>query len=296
MIIREVNFSYRSNWFQRLQGLQGLQRLQRLYSSYSKAAYSPAFAQKRAPSGVFRPKPKGLATPPSAKPGELQGKLDWGLDKFPYKAAYCCTVEQVKQQLATFDCSNPISFDMEWSIVYRKGAEQRKTALIQLSNQSQLLLVHLARLENIPKELTSILEHPQTVKFGINIVADAQKLHRDYNVLMRGMVDLQHLAGVFDKEFAQKRRKSLKSLVERFLGRTMDKDKAVLGLDWESPILRPQQLAYASNDVYAGDLLFQNFSQRCAKYNMNIKEVLDQLTMHIELNDGADQISQSLKG
>lgn len=94
-----------------------------------------------------------------------------------------------------------MGFDIEWKVVYVRGARQRRTALVQLCNETHIgckilglwtlagclvlndaLVFHVHHMRELPESLRRVLEDSSIVKLGVNIRGDARKLHRYVSV------------------------------------------------------------------------------------------------------------------
>ncbi|KAJ7677348.1 ribonuclease H-like domain-containing protein [Mycena rosella] len=162
------------------------------------------------------------------------------------------------------DLTGPISMDLEWVVVYRKGAT-RPVSLVQVADKKNIIVIQLrtktGAMGRFPLNLQRLLENPDIPKMGANILNDAKKLFKDYGVLMRNVVELGALAKQADPPCTDatvfgtsKRIVSLAKLVERYLHKTLCKEDDVRKSDWEDPELeqKAERLEYASNDVYCG--------------------------------------------
>lgn len=92
--------------------------------------------------------------------------------------------------------SGPLGFDLEWPVVFRKGAAPlgRRTALVQVADASVILMIQVSAMSQFPEQLKKLIEDPKVVKVGANIKNDAEKLRRDFGILARGLVELGTMA------------------------------------------------------------------------------------------------------
>jgi hypothetical protein len=51
----------------------------------------------------------------------------------------------------------PLGFDMEWRVIFRRGAGECKTALVQLSDERMILLMQVSSMTSAPFEFLAIL-------------------------------------------------------------------------------------------------------------------------------------------
>ncbi|KAB7499838.1 Exonuclease 3'-5' domain-containing protein 2, partial [Armadillidium nasatum] len=84
-----------------------------------------------------------------------------------------------------------------------------------------------------------ILQDRKIIKAGVNCGMDASYLAQDYNINVRGWMDLRHLAV---EENFKNYSFSLKSLAEHYLGKTLNKDIKLQVSDWEARTLTQQQV------------------------------------------------------
>ncbi|KAJ7454855.1 ribonuclease H-like protein [Mycena latifolia] len=164
------------------------------------------------------------------------------------------------------DQTGPISMDLEWVVVYRKGG-MRPVSLVQVADKKNILVIQLrttvpgTTMARFPINLQRLLENPDIPKMGANIMNDAKKLFRDYGIMMANVVELGALARQADPACTDpsvwggsKRIVSLAKLVARCLHKTLRKEDDVRLSNWEHPRLEQMEemLEYASNDVYSG--------------------------------------------
>ncbi|KAJ7284735.1 ribonuclease H-like protein, partial [Mycena rebaudengoi] len=158
----------------------------------------------------------------------------------------------------------PISMDLEWVVVFRKGG-MRPVSLVQVADRRNIVVVQLmtssAAMRRFPARLQRLLEDPDIPKMGANILNDAKKLFRDYGVMMANVVELGALARQADPSSRDaavwgpgNKKVALAKLVERYLHKKLSKDDDVRISNWEDPKLEQRQamLDYAANDAYCG--------------------------------------------
>ncbi|MCO5593524.1 hypothetical protein L7F22_047538 [Adiantum nelumboides] len=152
----------------------------------------------------------------------------------------------------------PLGFDTEWKVVFKRGAQARKVAVLQLCiNADQCNVFHVIH-TGIPPPLRTILEDPLVAKVGIGAYGDAARLFTDYNVKVKGVKDLSGLANLKLGGAACARRSwSLSSLTENLIGKQVDKNASIRMGDWEVDKLSEAQLQYAATDAFASLYLFQ---------------------------------------
>ncbi|KAG8740897.1 hypothetical protein FRC10_003785 [Ceratobasidium sp. 414] len=91
-----------------------------------------------------------------------------------------------------------VGFDMEWTVPVTKG--KTKTGLIQISDETSILLVQISSMKYFPSKLKALITSPTILKVGVNISGDMRRLCQEFGVehAGRGIVDLSFLAKVVD--------------------------------------------------------------------------------------------------
>eukprot|EP00095_Tigriopus_kingsejongensis_P011431 maker-scaffold222_size251774-snap-gene-0.18 protein:Tk11431 transcript:maker-scaffold222_size251774-snap-gene-0.18-mRNA-1 annotation:"exonuclease 3 -5 domain-containing protein 2-like isoform x2" len=156
--------------------------------------------------------------------------------------------EAVSPEVWSHVTAHPLlGLDCEWLSARQKGQGASRVALLQLGlSHGHCVLVRLHRLERVPDSLSALLAAPECLKLGVGVLNDAQKLKRDYGVVVQGAVDLR---GPARELRPQLRRLGLAGLAQAFLGVTMDKDWRISASNWEADVLSPRQVTYAANDA-----------------------------------------------
>ncbi|KAG0727407.1 Exonuclease 3'-5' domain-containing protein 2 [Chionoecetes opilio] len=146
-----------------------------------------------------------------------------------------------------------VGLDCEW--VQIKGS-RRPVALLQMATSSGLcVLVRLSHLKGVTlPNLKEFLSDNDVLKVGVGTVEDSDYLYQDYNLRVRGCIDLRHLVLLKEQTEGVGRHHNLglSSLAQAFLGRTLDKDWRVRSSDWEADILSQRQERYAAADALVG--------------------------------------------
>ena len=141
--------------------------------------------------------------------------------------------------------ANIIGFDTEWGA----GGE---VALVQLATEEHCLLCLLPEvcLQECPGFL-ELLRNPGVLKVGVAVALDADLLKAQFQVEMKGCVDLSRLA-MREGEVQSSQPVGLAALTHLLLGFDLPKDGAVRRSNWAQRPLTSEQLNYAARDALAG--------------------------------------------
>ncbi|KAG8696720.1 hypothetical protein FRC09_008305 [Ceratobasidium sp. 395] len=129
-----------------------------------------------------------------------------------------------------------VGFDMEWTVPAPKG--RLKTGLIQISDDTSILLIQISSMKYFPSKLKALIISPTILKVGVNIGNDMRRLCREFGVdyAGRGIVELSYLARVADVGLVGT------SVID------MDSDRASIGIG-VIPNDKDQALASSGEDV-----------------------------------------------
>ncbi|KAG1888237.1 hypothetical protein F4604DRAFT_1083829 [Suillus subluteus] len=147
---------------------------------------------------------------------------------------------------------SPLGFDLEWRVLWNSGAQERRTALVQLCDKSTILLIQVSQMKRFPERVLEVIESPSIVKTGANIHNDGEKLYRDFGITTRGLVELGALAHVADDTFSsiyKRRVVSLAKMTAMYLEYNLTKSKERTS-NWETD-LNDKMVHYAANDAHA---------------------------------------------
>nr|KYP57014.1 Werner syndrome ATP-dependent helicase isogeny [Cajanus cajan] len=147
-----------------------------------------------------------------------------------------------------------IGFDIEWKPTFKKGVPPGKVAVMQIcGDTSHCHVLHLIH-SGIPQNLQLLLEDPTVLKVGAGIDGDAVKVFKDYNISVKGVMDLSFHA---NQKLGGDQKWGLASLAEKLLSKQLKKPKKIRLGNWETPILSQGQLEYAATDAFASWYLYQ---------------------------------------
>ncbi|KAI9663295.1 MAG: hypothetical protein M1831_002579 [Alyxoria varia] len=202
-------------------------------------------------------------------------KLYQGPDGAPVAVRYSRTLLDSEFLAKKFLQEPILGFDMEWLIekyaCKNKACKekhshylQQKISLIQIASESQVGLFHIAlhkgsKVEDVvAPTLRRIIESRDHIKAGVGInYADAKRLKRFFNIQAQGLMELNDLHSMVNKNFVKSRAKlKFTVLVHIHLGMPLNKDQGTRCSNW-SKTLNPEQITYAAADAYAGYVLFQ---------------------------------------
>ncbi|KIM92426.1 hypothetical protein PILCRDRAFT_810481 [Piloderma croceum F 1598] len=166
----------------------------------------------------------------------------------------------------------PLGFDMEWRVIFRRGAGERKTALIQLSDERTILLMQVSSMTKFPQKVKEILESPKVIKLGVNIHNDGAKLFRDFGIRAHNLVELGALAKHVDPSFAAVHTTrlivSLAKVVAYYVGKTLKKGTERVG-NWEAQ-LEGNMIDYAANDTHCAVIVYKKLRSIIDKHDITL--------------------------
>ncbi|XP_053553965.1 exonuclease 3'-5' domain-containing protein 2 [Bombina bombina] len=153
-----------------------------------------------------------------------------------------------------------LGMDCEWVSV---DGRANPVSLLQMASPSGFcVLVRLSRLicsgATFPKTLLNLLSDSSILKVGVGCGEDASKLLRDYNLSVKGIVDIRYLAMRYRKGLFQNGL-SLKSLSETVLSYPLDKSFQLRCSNWEAEEFSHDQILYAARDAQVSIALFLHF-------------------------------------
>eukprot|EP01083_Nonionella_stella_P011589 32879_1 len=158
-----------------------------------------------------------------------------------------------------------IGMDCEWKPYFDKK-ENNTVSLIQLCHHKQCLLIRIQKIIHqnngaIPVQLLELLRNPQILKTGLNLTGDAKKLYFDYQISVRGCVELQHLIQqkcCFHPSIHPSKHNicRLDVLSTLLLHAKMEKSKEITLSNWENDPLSDKQMRYAADDAIISYYIF----------------------------------------
>ncbi|XP_058146087.1 bifunctional 3'-5' exonuclease/ATP-dependent helicase WRN isoform X2 [Dasypus novemcinctus] len=169
-----------------------------------------------------------------------------------YEASDCSFLsEDISMSVSDGDV---IGFDMEWPPIYNKGTRGR-VALIQLCvSESKCYLFHISSMSVFPQGLKMLLENEAIKKAGVGIEGDQWKLLRDFNIKLKGFVELKDVA---NEKLESAETWSLNGLVKYLFRKQLLKDKSIRCSNWSNFPLTEDQKLYAATDAYVGLIIYR---------------------------------------
>ncbi|KAG8454393.1 hypothetical protein GDO86_000858 [Hymenochirus boettgeri] len=147
-----------------------------------------------------------------------------------------------------------LGFDIEWPPGYTKG-KTGKVALVQVCvSEEKCYLFHVSSMVGFPKGLKRLLEDESVKKVGVGIEGDQWKLMSDYDLKLKGFIELSEVA---NEKLKCKEKWSLNGLVKHLFQKQLLKDHSIRCSRWDVFPLSEDQKLYAASDAYAGFMIFK---------------------------------------
>ncbi|KAL0849790.1 hypothetical protein ABMA28_011736 [Loxostege sticticalis] len=142
-----------------------------------------------------------------------------------------------------------IGFDCEWVTDHGK---RKPVALLQLSTiDGYCGLFRLNCLGRVPESLKELLEDRTIYKVGVAPDDDGRYLYQDYNIALKGTLDVRHIARLCGHKPG-----GLGALSQSLLGIMLDKSWRIRCSDWEAEQLSERQIKYAAADAHVAIKMF----------------------------------------
>lgn len=144
--------------------------------------------------------------------------------------------------LAYLNSQKIVGFDTETKPSFRKG-RSNNVSLIQIATETQCFLFRINKLGFID-ELRSFIENKDVIKIGLSLKDDFFVLHRAFEFVPAGFVDLQQ----FVKDF-----KIIDTSLQKIYGIIFEEriSKSQRLSNWEADELSHSQQMYAAIDAWA---------------------------------------------
>ena len=189
-------------------------------------------------------------------------ELDAAIDRIRNFCAETSGVNDDDKQRRCAHCG----FDMEWRVMFKKGAPEAKTSLVQIAAANADLsesLVVLGRIHTtgLTKKFKAWIRDETRGKTGLNVRGDASKLKRDFGLVTSRVIELATLANERFGGCPSGPSWSLARLCEHVLGKNLPKDKTRMS-NWEREELNENQIKYAAMDAWASLLVYRALMER----------------------------------
>jgi len=167
--------------------------------------------------------------------------------QFPGKIITVEKDSDIAPALALLQNQDHVGFDTETKPSFKKG-EFYHVSLLQLASDEYAILFRLHFLTDFSL-IKMFMEDAGVRKIGVAIRDDIKSLQKVFNFEARNFIELADMA-----KTANLKNFGLKGMTEEVLKQTLSK-KAKLS-NWESPILKTDQLRYAATDAWVGLALY----------------------------------------
>ena len=178
-----------------------------------------------------------------------------------------------------------LGFDIEWKPQFIKkklGGKENKTAVVQLSTETAVLVLHIIHVKTLPRHLVDVLANQDILKVGCGIHPDVIKLLKDTGLQCKGAIDLVELAS--RSGYTKQHGQGLKTLAMSVLGIEMIKPKKVQLSNWENLPLSYNQICYAALDAWVGIKLHSHM-QKKMKNEQTAESEIDGLVLDVQPSD-----------
>ncbi len=139
-----------------------------------------------------------------------------------------------------------LGFDTESKPNFKKGEKSNGISIIQISSPSKCYIFQMHKITD-PAVLGGLVMHQNSIKIGVGLKDDLNKLRGDYKFNPAGFVDL----GKIFRAFGRKNSVGSKQLVALVLNQKLRKSKRATTSNWAVEKLSPLQLEYASDDAFS---------------------------------------------
>lgn len=151
-----------------------------------------------------------------------------------------------KLALSQLKKAHYLGFDMEAKPTFIKGQKEHATSLIQIVTRTKCFIFFVASIPQIG-QLSSILENPDSVKVGIGLKSDRQRLTTEFCMNPQNLIDINEIFSLLGR----KNHIGSKQLVAHCLHKKLRKNKNISRSDWSAYPLTESQISYAADDAFS---------------------------------------------
>ncbi|XVF65326.1 hypothetical protein PTKIN_Ptkin09bG0238900 [Pterospermum kingtungense] len=275
----EKTSSFSSDWDQNFteQVIQSMDAIEATLKSSSSSSSPSSFGKKRKSTThqennpkTRRQLPASIVSPPRSFPVSFSRCQAYSRFRYPPlrfggQILYSCTEAEVEKaamgllkflELKKKEMGHvSIGFDIEWKPSFQRGVLPGRAAVMQICCDNRYCYVMHIIHSGIPRSLQVLLEDCTIMKVGVAIDGDAVKVFNDYNVSVKALEDLSHLAK--QKLDRDRQNWGLAALTETLVCKELPKPKRIRLGNWELYPLSKEQLQYAATDAFASWHLYQ---------------------------------------
>ncbi|QQS50667.1 MAG: 3'-5' exonuclease domain-containing protein 2 [Bacteroidota bacterium] len=174
------------------------------------------------------------------------------IGKFTGLTYYIDSLEKFDQVIDRLEQEKMLGFDTETKPSFKKG-QVHQVSLLQFCSSKEAYLFRINKI-GLPKQLVRILANDSIIKAGVAIHDDIATLRKIHDFKPAGFVELQQFVKGFGIED-----NSLKKLSANILGFSISKRQQTS--NWESDILSPAQIEYATTDAWVCHEIYKTLIQ-----------------------------------
>lgn len=167
----------------------------------------------------------------------------------------------LRQAALELSSAKVIGFDTETKPNFEKGQTPNPIALLQLATDKVCFMIQPLQLHNKISDMEPIralLEREDIVKVGAGLKADKKLLKREFDVQLKGVVDL---VSAFNA-LGHKNDMGVKTMIAMLSGQQLQKSKRLSRSNWACQTLTAEQCQYASDDAFAPLDSYNSLRQR----------------------------------
>lgn len=166
------------------------------------------------------------------------------------RAVIINNAKALRQAALELASAKVIGFDTETQPNFEKGQKPNPIALLQLATDHVCFMIQPLQLENKLLDMEPIrqlLQRDDIVKVGAGLKADKKLLKREFDVQLKGVVDL---VSAFNA-LGYKNDMGVKTMLAMLNQQQLQKSKRLSRSNWACQTLTPEQCRYASDDAFA---------------------------------------------